>query len=224
VEGSCEHGNEHSGSIKCWDYFLSGCATGSFSRKAQLHEWEWVIGSKKPSEEGNNLSFCHTSAGFLLGIFFEPEDGGDISLRNVSLSPKYISLEPKTSYCSHNRSENLLSNKCLHFNGMWTFKILLCCGISLGRGGEGARVAGGICCASHASRALWASWDLPKSGAYGIPKASRRWSKSRGKSFPGTRVGHDITIKPSCWYSSNYMYLHSGGARFASRPGRHSPD
>jgi hypothetical protein len=28
----------NSGSIKCWDYFLSGCAIGSFSRRAQLHE------------------------------------------------------------------------------------------------------------------------------------------------------------------------------------------
>jgi hypothetical protein len=32
------HGNEPSGSIKCWVYFLSGCAIGSFSRRAQLHE------------------------------------------------------------------------------------------------------------------------------------------------------------------------------------------
>jgi hypothetical protein len=39
VEVSCEHGNEPSVFIKCWDYFLSGCAIGSFSRRAQLHEW-----------------------------------------------------------------------------------------------------------------------------------------------------------------------------------------
>jgi hypothetical protein len=38
VEVSCEHGNEPSGSIKCWDYFLSDCAIGSFSGRAQLHE------------------------------------------------------------------------------------------------------------------------------------------------------------------------------------------
>jgi hypothetical protein len=31
--------NEPSGSIKCWVYFLSGCAIGSFWRRAQLHEW-----------------------------------------------------------------------------------------------------------------------------------------------------------------------------------------
>jgi hypothetical protein len=37
VEGSCEHGNEPSGSIKCWK-FLSSCTIGGFSRRAQLHE------------------------------------------------------------------------------------------------------------------------------------------------------------------------------------------
>jgi hypothetical protein len=37
VEGSCEHGNEPSGSIKCWK-FLSSCTVGGFSRRAQLHE------------------------------------------------------------------------------------------------------------------------------------------------------------------------------------------
>jgi hypothetical protein len=42
MEGSCEHGNESSGSIRHWD-FLSSCATGSLSRRAQLHEVSDVI-------------------------------------------------------------------------------------------------------------------------------------------------------------------------------------
>jgi hypothetical protein len=37
VEGSCERGNEHSGSIKCWEV-LSSCTIGGFSVRAQLHE------------------------------------------------------------------------------------------------------------------------------------------------------------------------------------------
>jgi hypothetical protein len=37
VEGSCEHGNELSGSIKD-GIFFSVWATGGFSRRAQLHE------------------------------------------------------------------------------------------------------------------------------------------------------------------------------------------
>jgi hypothetical protein len=45
MEGSCEHGNEPSGSIKCWDYFLSGCAIGSFSRTAQLHHHMTILSS-----------------------------------------------------------------------------------------------------------------------------------------------------------------------------------
>jgi hypothetical protein len=36
VEGSCEHGNETSGSIKCWE--VLGRTIGGFSRRAQLHE------------------------------------------------------------------------------------------------------------------------------------------------------------------------------------------
>jgi hypothetical protein len=36
-EGSCERGNEPSGSTKRWE-FLSGCIIGSFSRRAQLRE------------------------------------------------------------------------------------------------------------------------------------------------------------------------------------------
>jgi hypothetical protein len=38
VEGSCEHGNEPSGSIK-FGKFLSGCTVGGFSRRAQLPEF-----------------------------------------------------------------------------------------------------------------------------------------------------------------------------------------
>jgi uncharacterized membrane protein AbrB (regulator of aidB expression) len=37
VEGSCEYGNEPSGSINAGK-FLSSCTVGSFSRRAQLHE------------------------------------------------------------------------------------------------------------------------------------------------------------------------------------------
>jgi hypothetical protein len=37
VEGSCEHGNDSSGTINVGK-FLNGCTTGSFSRRAQIHE------------------------------------------------------------------------------------------------------------------------------------------------------------------------------------------
>jgi hypothetical protein len=37
VEGSYEHCNEHSDSIKCWE-ILVYCTTGSFSKRVQLHE------------------------------------------------------------------------------------------------------------------------------------------------------------------------------------------
>jgi hypothetical protein len=37
VEGSCEHGIELSGSIKC-RWVLEGCTIDSFSRRAQLRK------------------------------------------------------------------------------------------------------------------------------------------------------------------------------------------
>jgi hypothetical protein len=37
VEGSCEHGNKPSGSIKCWEVFEC-LHIGSFSRRAQLRK------------------------------------------------------------------------------------------------------------------------------------------------------------------------------------------
>jgi hypothetical protein len=37
VEGSCEHGNEPSGSMKCWE-ILERFTTAGFSRRSQLQE------------------------------------------------------------------------------------------------------------------------------------------------------------------------------------------
>jgi hypothetical protein len=48
VEGPCEHGNEPSGSINV-GIFLSGCATGSFSRRAQLHTVFMLTDAQLPS-------------------------------------------------------------------------------------------------------------------------------------------------------------------------------
>jgi hypothetical protein len=42
VEGSCEHGNKPSGSIKCWEA-LSRCKTGGLSTRAQLHGISWLV-------------------------------------------------------------------------------------------------------------------------------------------------------------------------------------
>jgi hypothetical protein len=44
--GSCEHGNEPSGSINVGK-FLSSCVTGGFSRRAQLHEVRYKSNTSK---------------------------------------------------------------------------------------------------------------------------------------------------------------------------------
>jgi hypothetical protein len=42
VEGSCEHGDEPLGSLKCWE-FLSGYTIGSFSGRAQLRKYVAIM-------------------------------------------------------------------------------------------------------------------------------------------------------------------------------------
>jgi hypothetical protein len=39
--------------IKCWDYFLSGCAIGSFSGRAQFHDWAIISAFR------NNVAKLH---------------------------------------------------------------------------------------------------------------------------------------------------------------------
>jgi hypothetical protein len=46
-----------------------------------------------PKNKLRKKSFYMLHAGFLLGIFFGPEDGGDVFLRNISrLSKEYTAL------------------------------------------------------------------------------------------------------------------------------------
>jgi hypothetical protein len=41
------------------------------------------------------------SAGFLLGLLFDPEVGSDMFLRNVELPPNYIALQPRRQFPSN---------------------------------------------------------------------------------------------------------------------------
>jgi hypothetical protein len=51
-------------------------------------------------EEHNLLDKLPASPGFMLGLFFNPVDGGDIFLQNIQLSPKYVALQPRKPYSS----------------------------------------------------------------------------------------------------------------------------
>jgi hypothetical protein len=56
-----------------------------------------------------------TSAGFLLGLFFETEDGGNMSLQNIRLSLNYMELQPRRPYSSSSLPENLKFNIVVSF-------------------------------------------------------------------------------------------------------------
>jgi hypothetical protein len=54
-------------------------------------------GSKNKESNKPSISVCYLLyIGFLLGLFFDPEDGGDMLLRNIGrLSMEYTTLYPK---------------------------------------------------------------------------------------------------------------------------------
>jgi hypothetical protein len=49
------------------------------------------------------------STGFFLGLPFDPEDSGDMYLRNDGISPDYMALQPRRPYSSKSLRENLKS-------------------------------------------------------------------------------------------------------------------
>jgi hypothetical protein len=58
VDGSCEDGNERSGSVEYWEV-LGSCTIGGFSRRAQLHEVSYFTIQYQPAglHIGGEVSF-----------------------------------------------------------------------------------------------------------------------------------------------------------------------
>jgi hypothetical protein len=55
--------------------------------------------NNKSAEADGKLNYPPFT-GFFFGVFFDPENGGDMFLRNVGLSPNYTALKPITPYSS----------------------------------------------------------------------------------------------------------------------------
>jgi hypothetical protein len=86
---------------------------GDFNSVAMKSAVLWV---KTPLEGG---SMQPASAGFLLSLLFDPEDGGYMFLQNVVLYPNYTALQPKTElFITSVSSENhkSLNTFCALFN------------------------------------------------------------------------------------------------------------
>jgi hypothetical protein len=52
-----------------------------------------IVSVEQNTKQGTSKK--KAASGFLLGLFFGPVDGGDVSLRNVWLSSNYTALNPE---------------------------------------------------------------------------------------------------------------------------------
>jgi hypothetical protein len=55
---------------------------------------------QKQEARSAELSLPPVSAGFLLGLLFDLEDGGKMFMRNVGFSPNYGAMQPRRPYSS----------------------------------------------------------------------------------------------------------------------------
>jgi hypothetical protein len=65
--------------------------------------------SKKPAKAGRKLSQWPAYAGFLLGLFFNPQDASNGFLKNITLSPDHTVSQTRRLYS--NRHKNLKFNR-----------------------------------------------------------------------------------------------------------------
>jgi hypothetical protein len=58
------------------------------------------VSNSKPSKKPTRSRQWLLLGSFLLGLLFDPEDGGDVCLKNAKLSLNYIALQPTRLYSS----------------------------------------------------------------------------------------------------------------------------
>jgi hypothetical protein len=89
--------------------FLTGVTmknTGFSSAALCSSEGAWHFGGanqrkiKQHWEAESPATLPPDSAAFLFGLLFDPENGGDMFLRNFGFSPTYKALQPRTLYSS----------------------------------------------------------------------------------------------------------------------------
>jgi hypothetical protein len=75
-----------------WRYQPNWCSGDNYCDAFEINH------SVRLSRLQAHLSCSPASAGFLFNLLFDPEDGGDMFLRNFGLCPKYTVLQPSRPY------------------------------------------------------------------------------------------------------------------------------
>jgi hypothetical protein len=82
-----------------------------------MHDLKSTVGwvtkpcSLEKAQQQVELIFPPASAGFLLSVLFDPEDGGDVCLENVGILRITCHYNPEDPTLHIHRSENLTYNK-----------------------------------------------------------------------------------------------------------------
>lgn len=83
---------EDKNSMVFWVVMLHDLETTQHSEEAY---WLHLIGQRVSQARNHLPDTCHLLlVGFLLGVLFNPEDGGDKFLQNAGDSPNYTPLKP----------------------------------------------------------------------------------------------------------------------------------
>jgi hypothetical protein len=94
------------GAVRSWLRFPTGQAYDPLVQLSRLRLW-WSYKWRGNFAHWFWVLACFSS--FSLGVLFDPDDGRDILLRNIGLSPKYTALQPRRPMDSINLPTCLLT-------------------------------------------------------------------------------------------------------------------
>jgi hypothetical protein len=91
-----------------WGFWVVSPCSSEKARHFGGTPYLHLQGPKVSQARNERISLPPASFGYLLGLLFEPEAGGEIFLRNVEVSPNYTALQHRRPYSSWNLVQHLL--------------------------------------------------------------------------------------------------------------------